>query len=79
VCVSEVEDWDFRGSWFASALVSHEAVRWILCFPAGKRDWESRRRSLPRRTAMTCSTPSPASPAPPRTGRLSRLSQNWRV
>jgi len=42
VCVSEIEDWDFRGVDFSSVLVSHEAVRWVLCFPVGERDWESR-------------------------------------
>jgi hypothetical protein len=33
VCVSEVEDYDSRGIDFVSVLVSHEAVRWVLCFP----------------------------------------------
>jgi hypothetical protein len=33
VCVSEVEDYDFRSGDFASVLVLPEAVRWILCFP----------------------------------------------
>ena len=33
VCVTDVEDWDFRGGEFASVLVLPEAVRWILCFP----------------------------------------------
>jgi hypothetical protein len=42
VCVSEIEDWDFRGMDFSSVLVSHQAVRWVLCFPVGERDWESR-------------------------------------
>ena len=42
VCVSEIEDWDFRGIDFSSVLVSHEAVRWVLCFPLGKRNWEFR-------------------------------------
>jgi len=40
VCVSEVEDYDFRGEDSACVLVSHEAVRWVLCFPVGKRDGE---------------------------------------
>jgi hypothetical protein len=44
VCVTDVEDWDFRGGEFASVLVLPEAVRWVLCFPLGKRDWESRGR-----------------------------------
>jgi len=33
VCVTDVEDWDFRGGEFASVLVLPEAVRWVLCFP----------------------------------------------
>jgi len=33
ICVTEIEDWDFRGGEFASVLVLPEAVRWILCFP----------------------------------------------
>jgi len=33
VCVTEIEDWDFRGENNASVLVLPEAVRWILCFP----------------------------------------------
>jgi hypothetical protein len=33
ICVTDVEDWDFRGGEFASVLVLPEAVRWILCFP----------------------------------------------
>jgi len=41
VCVTDVEDWDFRGGEFASVLVLPEAVRWVLCFPVGERDWES--------------------------------------
>ena len=41
VCVSEIEDWDFRGMEFSSVLVLPEAVRWVLCFPVGERDWES--------------------------------------
>jgi len=41
VCVSEIEDWDFRGIDFSSVLVSHEAVRWVLCFPVGERDWDT--------------------------------------
>jgi len=44
VCVSEIEDWDFRGINFSSVLVSHEAVRWVLCFPVRGRDWETRSR-----------------------------------
>jgi hypothetical protein len=42
VCVSKIQDWDFRGMDFSSVLVSHEAVRWVLCFPVGERDWDSR-------------------------------------
>ena len=33
VCITEIEDWDFRGGDSAFVLVSHEAVRWVLCFP----------------------------------------------
>ena len=33
VCVTEIEDWDFRGGEFASVLALPEAVRWVLCFP----------------------------------------------
>jgi hypothetical protein len=33
ICVTDVEDWNFRGGEFASVLVLPEAVRWILCFP----------------------------------------------
>jgi hypothetical protein len=33
ICVTEIEDWDFRGGEFASVLVLPEAVRWVLCFP----------------------------------------------
>jgi len=39
VCVSEVENYYFRGVDLASVLVSHEAVRWILCFPL-VRQWD---------------------------------------
>jgi len=38
VAVSEIEDWHFRGVNFASVLVSHEAVRWVLCFPVIQED-----------------------------------------
>ena len=38
VCVTDVEDWDFRGGEFASVLVLPEAVRWILCFPVTLED-----------------------------------------
>jgi len=38
VCVTDVEDWDFRGGEFASVLVLPEAVRWILCFPVTPED-----------------------------------------
>ena len=41
VCVSKIQDWDFRGMDFSSVLVSHEAVRWVLCFPVGERDWDT--------------------------------------
>jgi len=42
VCVSEIKDWHFRGDEeFSSVLVSHEAVRWVLCFPVGERDWDT--------------------------------------
>jgi hypothetical protein len=37
VCVTEIEDWDFRGGQFASVLALPEAVRWILCFPVVRR------------------------------------------
>ena len=33
VCVTDVEDWDFRGGDFSSVLALPEAVRWVLCFP----------------------------------------------
>ena len=34
VCVSRIKDWHFRGDEeFSSVLVSHETVRWVLCFP----------------------------------------------
>jgi hypothetical protein len=32
ICVTAIEDWDFPGKDLASVLVSHEAVRWVLCF-----------------------------------------------
>jgi len=32
VAVSEVEDYDFRGSDYASVLVSPGAAHWVLCF-----------------------------------------------
>ena len=38
ICVTEIEDWDFRGGEFASVLVLPEAVRWILCFPVTLED-----------------------------------------
>ena len=38
VCVTEIEDWDFRGGEFASVLALPEAVRWILCFPVACED-----------------------------------------
>jgi len=44
VCVTEIEDWDFRGLDNASVLVLPEAVRWVLCFPVRGRDWETRGR-----------------------------------
>ena len=44
ICVTEIEDWDFRGGEFASVLVLPEAVRWVLCFPVRRRDWETRGR-----------------------------------
>jgi hypothetical protein len=33
ICVTKIEDWDFRGIHNASVLVLKEAVRWVLCFP----------------------------------------------
>jgi hypothetical protein len=45
VCVSEVADWHFRGEDSASVLVSHEAVRWILCFPVQGRGRKTRVRN----------------------------------
>jgi len=38
ICVTEIEDWDFRGGEFASVLALPEAVRWILCFPVTLED-----------------------------------------
>ena len=38
ICVTEIEDWDFRGGEFASVLALPEAVRWILCFPVTCKD-----------------------------------------
>ena len=35
ICVTAIEDWGFPGKDPASVLVSHEAVRWILCFRVG--------------------------------------------
>jgi len=36
ICVTEIEDWDFRGGDFSSVLVLPAAVRWILCFPVAQ-------------------------------------------
>ena len=36
VCVTGIEDWDFRGANNASVLALPEAVRWVLCFPVVK-------------------------------------------
>jgi hypothetical protein len=44
ICVTDVEDWDFRGGEFASVLALPEAVRWILCFPVQGQSWELRGR-----------------------------------
>ena len=44
IAVTEIEDWDFRGGDFSSVLVLPEAVRWVLCFPVRRRDWETRGR-----------------------------------
>jgi len=50
ICVTEIEDWDFRGGEFASVLALPEAVRWVLCFPVTCEDgvhYALRTQSLP--------------------------------
>ena len=46
ICVTAIEDWDFPGDDLASVLVSHESVRWILCFRVG---WGDIRRQCDSR------------------------------
>jgi hypothetical protein len=59
ICVTTIEDWDFPGKDFASVLVSHNAVRWILCFRVG---WGDIRRQCDSRAndyAPWCNTVQP--------------------
>jgi len=62
ICVAEVKNWNFPGRDSTSVLVSHKAIRWILCFPLIRQELRQQRGSRTNGYApLTCTVPSDGS------------------